>query len=190
MNETPVTLTPDKLNIVRNAARDLAELERRAADLEEELKAVRKQISEIKHSRLPELFFEAGVDNIGVPAEGNRPAFDAEMRLAYKASIAANWSPQQRADAFEVLAELEMDYLIQTTFTIKFPVKTYEQAQKFETYLQTHNLDYTSKMDVHHASLTAALKERCQHGEVPSPAQLLAIGGYIGNTVELKQRRD
>jgi hypothetical protein len=180
----------DKLETVRDAARELRALEQERADLEARLKEVNHAIADIRHQRLPQLFFEAEVDQIGVPARGNQPAFDAIIKTDYKAAIATSWAPEKRANAFDVLDELGLSYLIKSTYTVNFPGKAREAALAFEAMLDKQGIDFSSKLDVHHASLTAALKELCNKGEVPSPSQLEAIGGYIGNTVELKVRKE
>jgi len=185
-----MNLSPDKLEVVRDAVRVLRDKEREIADLEERLKQLRNEVNLIRRRDLPELFFQAHVDHIGLPAEGNRPPVDAVMNKEYKASIPVNWPPEKRQNAFEVMDDLGIGNLQKITFTVIFESGRRMQADLFSNYLATHDYSYSVKRDVHHASLTAALRELCEQGHVPNVEQLEAIGGYIGTSVDLKVRRD
>jgi hypothetical protein len=129
------------------------------------------------------------VDHIGIPAEGNRPAVDAKLRKEYKASIPESWPDNKRQTAFATLDELDMSDLQKITFTVIFEAGNRAPAANFGEYLKAENLDFSVKRAVHHATLSAALKERCEAGFVPSLLQLEAIGGYIGTSVDLKTRK-
>ena len=111
--------TPD-LKLLEAHVRDLREKEKQIEDLEEELKALRAQVRFIRTQQLPELFYEAQVDHIGLPAEGNRPAVDAKLRKEYKASIPESWPDNKRRAAFDTLDELDMSDLQKITFTVIF----------------------------------------------------------------------
>jgi hypothetical protein len=180
--------TPD-LKLLEAHVRDLREKEKQIEDLEEELKALRAQVRFIRTQQLPELFYEAQVDHIGLPAEGNRPAVDAKLRKEYKASIPESWPDNKRRAAFDTLDELDMSDLQKITFTVIFEAGNRERAEQFSAQLKQGNLDFSVKRAVHHATLSAALKERCEAGHVPSFTQLEAIGGYIGTSVDLKTRK-
>jgi len=179
---------PD-LRILEDHVRILREKEQEIVDLEDQLKQLRTEVRTIKSQTLPELFFEARVDHIGLPQEGNRPAVDAKLRTEYKASIPESWPDNKRQTAFNTLDELDMTDLQKITFTILFEAGNREAAEEFRSQLNAQQIDFSVKRSVHHATLSAALKERCQSGHVPSLPQLEAIGGYVGNTVDLKTRR-
>jgi hypothetical protein len=182
----PIT---DQLDVLRDGVRELRDKEREIADLEERLKQLRTECSEIRHRTLPELFRQAQVDKIGLPAEGNRPAVDAKLRNEYKAAVPASWPTEKRLDAFKVLDELNLGNIVKITYTIVFEAGQRSQADEFGTLLTMRNYAFNAARAVHHATLSAALKEICEAGEVPSLPQLEAIGGFIGTSVDLKTRR-
>jgi hypothetical protein len=179
---------PD-LKVLEDSVRDLRDKEREIVDLEDRLKELRAQVRVIKSQTLPELFYEARVDHVGLPAEGNRPAIDAKLRKEYKASIPESWPDNKRQAAFNTLDELDLSDLQKITFTVIFEAGNREPAAAFSAQLKEQNLDFSVKRAVHHATLTAALKERCESGHVPSLAQLEAIGGFIGTSVDLRTRK-
>src|SRR5262245_3967429 len=177
------------LKVLEAAVRDLREKERAIEDLEEQLKVMRAQVLTIRTRTLPELFHVAHVDKIGLPAEGNRPAVDAKLRKEYKAAIPASWPETKRQEAFATLDELEMGDLQKITFTIIFEAGNRQKAESFSARLEKAGYEYSVTRAVHHATLSAALKERCEAGNVPSLLQLEAIGGFIGSSVDLKPRK-
>jgi len=179
---------PD-LKVLEDSVRELREKEQEVLDLEDQLKALRAEIRVIKSQTLPELFYEARVDHIGIPAEGNRPAVDAKLRKEYKASIPESWPDNKRATAFATLDELDLSDLQKITFTVIFEAGNRDSADQFRDMLTHQQLDFSVKRAVHHATLSAALRERCESGHVPSLPQLEAIGGFIGTSVDLKTRR-
>ena len=179
---------PD-LKVLEDSVRELREKERMVEDLEDQLKQLRSEIRVIKSQTLPELFYEARVDHIGLPAEGNRPALDARLHKEYKASIPEKWPDNKRTAAFATLDELDMRDLQKITFTVIFEAGNREPAEKFRSLLKEKDIDFSVKRSVHHATLSAALKERCESGAVPSLSQLEAIGGFIGTSVDLKTRK-
>lgn len=185
-----MNLPKDKLDRVETAVRGLRDKERELADLEERVKQVRGEISDMKHRVLPELFYEAHVDRVGLPAEGNRPAVDAVMRKEYKAAIPANWPLEKKQTAYRTLDELELGDLQKITYTIPFEAGQRSRAEEFGAYLTMKNYHFNVARSVHHASLTSALREVCEKGNVPSLSQLEAIGGFIGTSVDLKLRKD
>jgi hypothetical protein len=183
-------LPPDKLEQLQVAVRELRDKEREIADLEDRIKRLRTEVSDIRHRSLPELFYEAHVDHVGLPAEGNRPAVDAVMRKEYKAAIPANWPVAKREQAFKTLDELELGDLQKITFTIPFEAGQRSRADEFSKFLTLANYHFSVARSVHHMSLSSALKEICEQGHVPSLPQLEAIGGFIGTSVDLKPRKD
>jgi hypothetical protein len=184
------SIPPDKLEKLQGAVRDLRDRERQVADLEERLKQLKTEISDLRRRTLPEIFAEAHVDRVGLPAEGNQPAIDARLHKEYKAAIPASWPTAKRETAFNTLDELELGNLQKLTFVVTFEAGQRERAEKFHARLTELNYAFSVTRAVHHATLSAALKERCEAGQVPSLAQLDSIGGYIGTSVDLKQRRE
>jgi hypothetical protein len=182
-------MTATNLQVLEDSVRVLRDKEREITDLEDRLKELKAEVRTIKSQTLPELFYEARVDRIGLPAEGNRPAVDARLRKEYKASIPESWPDTKRQTAFATLDELDMSDLQKITFTVIFEAGNRAAAEAFRDQLQEQNIDFSVKRAVHHATLSAALKERCEAGHVPSLPQLEAIGGFIGTSVDLKPRK-
>jgi len=178
----------DKLEALRAATRILRDKEREIADLEERLEHLRKEVSALRHRSLPEMFYQAGVDHIGLPQEGNFPAVDAKLKKDYKASIPASWPAAKRDEAFRTLDDLALQNLMKITYTVPFEAGQRDRAEKFGDWMRNHSISFSVARSVHHASLSSALKEICEQGNVPSSDQLAAIGGFIGDSVTIKRR--
>lgn len=184
-----MSLSPDKLEQLQSAVRVLRDKEREIADLEERLKQLKSEASAMRHRALPELFYTAHVDRVGLPAQGNFPAVDAVMSTDYKASIPASWPAEKRSNAFKTLDELDLRDLQKIIYNITFEAGRRKHAEAFGAYLTDNNYHFSVTRSVHHASLSAALKEICEQGHVPSLNQLESIGGFIGDSVNLKVRK-
>src|SRR5262245_45389836 len=84
----------DKLDLIRKKIRELRDLDQEVEQLDEKKKEKNKRIFEIKASELVALFDQARVDNIGIPEEGNLPAYNMEVGWIYKANIGTPDDPK------------------------------------------------------------------------------------------------
>ena len=77
----------DRLDALRDEVRKLREIEAQRASLQERLSELGTEVYELKTKRIVELFDLAKVTSIGVPAEGNLPAYELEVGWDYKANL-------------------------------------------------------------------------------------------------------
>ena len=87
------------LSRLRERTAYLRDLYLRIRDAEAALNNLRAEARALSERELVEMFNEAGADAVGLPASGNLPAMDAELRPYYSANIAASWEPDRREQA-------------------------------------------------------------------------------------------
>jgi hypothetical protein len=181
-------ITTATLNAVTRKAHEARDLELEAEDLERRLKDTKQALRSIYHEELPTLMDQAQTDRIGVPAEGNMPAYDLRLSPFYRAVIPANWSPEQRANAFQALTDLGHADLIKTEVTIMLPRERREDYHKLTDALAALNLTPDIKETVHWKTLTAWLQEQFEHGNPLPPLE--AIGAEVGRVVKMTERKN
>lgn len=180
----------DKLERARDGLRAMRDQERLVRDLEERLKEAAKALNEMRHRTLPDLFQEVGIDRLGVPAEGNLPAYDASLRPYYKANIEAGWPDNRRAEGFQVLEDKGHGEVIRTQIVVSLGKGERDRAAHLVEKLKEHGYDYDQKMAVPWTTLTALVRSEFEAQRPFTTEQLEKIGAVVGQVVELKQRKE
>ena len=182
------TQTPDdKLEALRDMARRLRDKEKEITDLDERLRATKAEAAEIRTKKLVDLMAEVGVDKVGLPAEGNYPACDAELRPYYHAVISADWEPERRQAAFAWLDSAGHGDLIKTAITVLLPRDDRAMALSIQHYLEQCGVQHTVLLDVPWNTLTAFVREQVEKYHRTPPLETL--GATVGQVVKLKARK-
>jgi hypothetical protein len=176
----------DKLVRLRDAVRRQRDLELQLRDAKSTVERYSQQVYELQHKELPDLFFEAGVNLVGLTPEGNFPGYDAKLSPFYRANIAASWEPDKKQAAFDYLEKIGAGDLIKHVITIRLGKGDMATARKVQAALEKMKVDYSAELNVHPMTLTAWLKEQVESGTMP-PLELL--GGEVGSVVKLKERK-
>lgn len=179
----------DRLERCRAVVRQVRDMELRAQDLAEQLRALGRELNEARHKTLPELMNEAGVDRVGVPAQGNQPAFDAVLSPYYKANIAADWPEERRLQGFNALIEAGHSDVIRSEFVVAFGPGEEESAAALRSLLDTAGVSYGVRLAVPWTTLTALVREMHESDRPFTEAQLMAIGATVGQVVKIKERK-
>jgi hypothetical protein len=178
----------DKLMQIKGKVSEVRDLERQISNLQERLELARKKSFEIQTSSLPNLFDEVGITELGIPAEGNSPAYTARLLPVYRANIAMDWDAGRREAALDYLKSNGYEDLIKVQVTVNFKRGEIKAAQQFAANLaEQFGVDPDVKESVHSATLSSWLRECVEERhEVPD---LEKIGGYIGREVKLRQKK-
>ncbi len=186
MRAAPAAST-DKLDAIRDMARLLRDKEREVGDLNERLTEAKAAVLDLKHKKLVDLMHEAGVDKVGLPAEGNQPPYDATLSPYYHANIAANWEPTKRQAAFNWLEGEGHGDLVKTVITITLGRDQRDAAREIQAELEHRGFSVSAQLDVPWNTLTAFVREQVEkHGTVPP---LETLGATVGQVVKLKARK-
>lgn len=167
-----------KINSVTSLERDLVNITNRKADIEGSLRRLRE-------TELPDLFDQAGVQKIDIPAFGNYPAVSAQLRKAYGAGISASWDDERRQAAFDWLDKNGHGSLIKTTITVSFDRDDRSGAKKFLALLRKNKIKFEVKSSVHSGTLTKWLRDQVERVKKMPPLE--TIGGFVGKEVKIKQ---
>ena len=81
----------DRLEAVRNAAKQARDLECEIADLTSIIKVKSEELRTLYQNTIPDLMDDAQVDIIGIPPAGNLPGIDYRLVPYFRAGIAASW---------------------------------------------------------------------------------------------------
>jgi metal-sulfur cluster biosynthetic enzyme len=186
---TPDEADPNVIERVRTMMREARDREGRINDLKSVLAEESKALQQMKMVTLPELFTQAGIDQLGLPAEGNNPAYDFKRRTSTHASIGADWDDERRKEAFKVLEENGGKDLIKTEITVYIPSELRKLAKKVLAALKPFKgIEVETNLTVPWNTLTAFVKEATQQRGLILP--LDKLGATQGMIVEWKERKD
>lgn len=191
-NTTPAAPSADRLTQIKEKVAELRDLVVTVKDLEERLETTKAEKLKLETVTLPDMMTAAGMNKFGLEAEGNNPAYDASIEPMVRANIAASWPEDKRQKGFSVLRELKGESLIKTIVQFEFDPKEREEAKKFIAKCDELGFIGEEKLSVNHNSMASWLKAEVNADppRVPSPAQLEAIGGFVGRTVKIKKRKE
>lgn len=182
-----VEVPEDRLEAIRVVLRRARDADREVSDLEARLKAVKAEVLDLKQKTLPDIYDAAGIDNLGLPAEGNLPAYDCALKPYYHANIGAEWPTEQRQAAFAYLEGHEAGDLIKSLYIVAVPRGKLALAKKVAAALAKLKVEFTTKQDVPWNTLTAWLKEQVEkRNHTPD---LDVLGATVGRVVNLKERK-
>jgi hypothetical protein len=181
---------PDRLGELRALVARRRDVRALVADLEEDLNRANVEARRIDQELLPNLMDEAGVTSISIARDGNLPAVTAQLGPVHRASIAARWDEEKRQAAFAVLERLGLGDLIRLTVRVDFGRGEADAARRLVAELLRRGARASAVEDVHHMSLSSALRELCEAGREPSAEDVAAIGGFVGRQVTLKEDED
>lgn len=178
-------MTTNKLDTVRAKAARMRDVKLEIEDLETQLKDKKSELEKLVQIDLPDLMREIGMDRIGLPVNGNKPAVDVVLQPFYRANIASSWDEARRQAAFAWLIKNHAGDLIKTKIEMAFPRQSFKKAKALFNKLTKQKLNPTLDQSVHSQTLTAWLRERVEAGEIPP---LDVIGGHIGQIAVIRDR--
>lgn len=178
---------------VRAMAVQLRDLELRRAETKERLSSLDAQIKRVTIDHLPELMRQAGVDHVGIPREGNLPAYELRLTDVVQANIAAAWPEERRRAAFDWLDANGHGDLVATEVVLSFPRERREEAltlagemrrRQAQGQLSAH---VGVREAVHPSTLKAWLKTMLKTSKRLPPLE--TIGGSLLRIATLKQKQ-
>jgi len=180
----------DKLEFVRDQVRHMRDLERRIEDVEALGKELRGQRRHMETETLPDLFMELGINNLGLEAEGNMPAYDARLQDHYHANIRSDWPDGQQQEALEWLRDHGLGDIIKTVITIELGLGSGSLLDKVENFLNKLKIPYQRQQSVPWNTLTMMVKDRYRNGKPLGTKDLRVLGATVGHIVKLKPKKE
>jgi hypothetical protein len=170
---------------IRSVAARARNLKQHCADLEERLNQAKEQYNACIYDELPTMLQLAGMDHVGLPAEGNSPAYDINLKRHITANIAASWPVEQRNAAFAWLKANRHGDLIKTVITVRLGRSSQALVKRVVKAIEKLGCMPEVTEAVHNQTLGAWLRTEVEAGRTPP---LETIGGHLGYVAELKQR--
>lgn len=189
LDRSPPAPAADKLDKVREAVRNLRDLDLESKQLSQRLGEVQAELLRQQHEVLPDLFSEIGVRNLTLAPEGNLPAVTARLAPYYKAGIGSDWEPERREEAFETLEHMGGGDLIKTQFIVDLDRGDNATAKKIEDGLKRMGIPFTRQLSVHWKTLTSFVQEQYE-SKPPKILPLEKLGAVVGRRVTLKPERE
>lgn len=180
-----VTPSADKLTKMRELLAEAREIEMDLAELAERAREKQSRLTVIKTEELTTLFEQTGIDSLGLDAVGNLPAYDAELKEYYHASI-----PHEQQDAaFRLLHDKDWGDVVKHTVTVTFGLREARAAAKFKVALRKMGVEYDDKQTVPWNTLTALIKAEFKAGRPLKSDEMTTLGATTGTVVNIKKRK-
>lgn len=172
---------------LREALRQLRDAQLNVKQLEEALERQKTEVRQMERERLPRMFSEAGINQMGLEADGNHPALSARLSPFYRANIAADWDEDRRTRAFAELERCGAGDLVRHTVTVDVPRGDAAVLSGITDRLRQLGVNFNIRPSVPWNTLSAWLREMVEvHKKLP---QLDLIGGDVGQVVKIKETR-
>lgn len=178
-------VSEDALKKIRDKIAEVRGLDREIADLTERLAEKQAALRAIREKDLTDLMKEHKVESITLAAAGNLPAYVAELATEYYAGLPKKATPEQREAGFKFLVEVwKVPDIIKNEVSLSFGAGDHKRVKQLLTLLRKNKFkDFENEVSVHSGTLTAELRRRVRAGDIPSPADLAKIGGYVREVV-------
>lgn len=181
----PREVSEDALEKIRQKIAEVRSLDALILDLSARLSEAQASRAKITDSELPDLLKQHKVTSVTLAPHGNLPAYEATLDTVYYAGLPKKATPEQREAGFKFLVEVwKVPDLIKNAVSLKFGAGDHKRVKKLLTLLRKNKFsDYENEVSVHTGTLTAELRRRVKAGDIPSPADLAKIGGYVREVV-------
>lgn len=187
--QPPTTSAPATLERIYAEVAAQRDDQKELVDLEARRKETQARIDKRRFDTLPALLMAAGTDQVGLPATGNLPAYDAKLKPYYRANIAAEWPGEKREAAFDLLEHKGGGDIIKCVVSVEFNREEIEQAHTLMEQLENHNYRPVLRRAVQWNTLTAWFKEQVEARVAFTGDEIEALGAARGHQVELKERK-
>jgi hypothetical protein len=147
------------------------------AQLEGQLAQAAQELNGLEFQQLPDLMHELGVDSMTF-----QNGLTVKLSMFYKATLPQSKSLRERGLAW--LRANGFGGIIKHEITATLPVGQSKYANALTKFLDKIGQPYTDKENVHHATLTAFIKEQFEQGNGKLP--LDALGAFIGERGQVK----
>lgn len=174
----------DKVEAVRLKMARVREIELERADLAEKSAKLGTELFEIKTKELVELFDSAKIEKLGIPADGNMPAYEMIVAWHYKANLKES---DDYPKAIAWIKKTDPD-LLKTTYEVHFGMNEDKKRKAFDAFLKKNKIEHTEEFGVPWNTLTAWLKERLRAPK-PKPTPLKLLGATVERVADVVKQR-
>jgi hypothetical protein len=168
--------SPDALAQLREAIQELVSLEETIEQMEEDLKAAKKQREALRTGRIPELMAEIQSDHF------THAGYEIKLQDFVSGSLPKE--PDRRQKAIQWLEANGADGLIKTDLQLQFGRSQHNEALSVADELRQEGYEPRVESGVHAQTLQAFARERIKNGE---PIDTETLGLYTGKVAKTKK---
>lgn len=169
------------LESLRRRIAECRELESEIAGISERLKEKSDELTRIRTRDLPAMFEKLRIGDLTLKADGNYPAYQAQLKPFYSAKLPDD--PQKKQAAFRRFKWLAG--LSKTEIKIAMGKGDDKRVKKITALLKKNKVEFSSKTGVLPQTLTAEIRRRHEDGKPLSPSDQEALGAFVGTVVQL-----
>ena len=147
------------------------------ADLESQLKDLKKEHLKLTDEDLPQMLAEIGMSEFKLD-DGS----SVTVKQTYGASIRVD----NREEAYEWLRQKGHDDIIKNTIACQFGRGEDDQASAFHAFASKEGFPTEQKTEIHSGTLRAWVKDRVENGE-EFPMEL--FGAWVGQRAVIKRSK-
>jgi hypothetical protein len=175
----------DKLDKCRAMMADWRDKQNQIEQYQAWIKELSAEIQQIRDKKLVDLFDEAGIEKLGIPASGNLPPLEIEIDEYFHANI-----PQENMEpAAAWMIKTGNEDLIKTEFKIAFGLGEKKDAIKFEKLLIKAGEAYDKKQGVPWNTLTAFIKGEFKAGRPLTKKVMGMLGATSGRVATIVKQK-
>jgi hypothetical protein len=163
------------LSEIKEAASKLVGLQAIRDGLEEQIKSVGAQITELAQTKLPDMMAQAGLSSITLDG-------GAKIVVEDFCSGSLPRDPEKRAAAVQWLVDNGAEGIVKANVTVEFGKAEFSVAQATQAMLKDQGLEAQLVENVHPQTLAAFGRERMRNGE-PLPD---VLGLFVGKKAKVK----
>jgi len=165
---------------LKKLAEKLSEAEGERILLTARLKDIENRLWQMQFQELPDVMHELGIEETTF-----KDGMVIKLQMFYKATLPK--TPALRNRALVWLKDHGFGGIIKHEVTAIFTAGKNKQVDALRSILQKMNIQFSDGENVHHATLTAFVKEQLEKGNGSLP--LDALGAFIGERVTVKGPR-
>ncbi len=173
---TDSTPKDQDLNSVANIAKAIQDKEDLLADLEKQVKTVKKELLKLTDEDLPSILQELGMTGF---------TLDDGSSISIKPTYGAHIKVSDKEEAFAWLRKNDYGDLIKNVVSCTFGRGEDETAVDFMAFAEKSGYTPQQKTDVHSQTLKAWVRERVENGD-SFPSEL--FGAYVGQRAIIKRK--
>jgi|TARA_R110002020_G_scaffold475838_1_gene713066 hypothetical protein len=166
-----------ELGGVAEVAKNIQAKEVQIADLESQLKDLKKEHLKLTDEDLPQMLAEIGMSEFKLD-DGS----SVTVKQTYGASIRVD----NREEAYEWLRQKGHDDIIKNTIACQFGRGEDDQASAFHAFASKEGFPTEQKTEIHSGTLRAWVKDRVENGE-EFPMEL--FGAWVGQRAVIKRSK-
>lgn len=157
---------------IRQLASDLYDIRVRKKALEEEIKQCNKDIKRIEEGSLNEAMLDSEITRVELNG------MDISKTLVFRGGYTTHENPE----AFQFLFDSNNDGALQ-----KHLIVDLEAYPRAAFVLMEHDIEYTTKYSIHHATLSSIIKELVEAGRF-STEDIEKYDVYVQPQIKIKKR--